>query len=105
MVLSEKYAILEDHALRRARKLDRGAGGENALELHPSPFDRNDTVGFIFEADDRVGVDIFRPADKFAQNEFTPIVLVWGAIRSVPGGSGLDLADRMENTAALDDAG
>ena len=105
MVLSEKYAILEDHALRRARKLDRGAGGENSLELHPSPFDRNDTVGFIFEADDRVGVDIFRPADKFAQNEFTPIVLEWGAIRSMPSEGGLDLADRIENAAALNDVG
>jgi hypothetical protein len=57
-----------------------GGNIENALELHPSLFDRYDTVSFIIEADDRVGVDIFRPADKFAQNEFTPIVLGWGAI-------------------------
>jgi hypothetical protein len=81
-ILSEKSApislqLFEARALRRARKLDR----ENALELHPSLFDRYDTVSFIIEADDRVGVDIFRPADKFAQNEFTPIVLGWGAIR------------------------
>ena len=51
-ILSEKSApislqLLEDPVLRRARKLDRDAGGENALELHPSLFDRNDTVSFI----------------------------------------------------------
>jgi hypothetical protein len=44
-ILSEKSApislqLFEDRALRRARKLDRDAGGENALELHPSLFDR-----------------------------------------------------------------
>ena len=109
-ILSAKSApislqLLEDPVLRRARKLDRDAGGEYALEVHPSLFDRNDTVSFIIEGDDRVGVDIFRPADKFAQNEFTPIVLGWGAIRGVPSGGGLDLADRIENAAALDDVG
>ena len=85
-ILSEKAApislqLFEARALRRGRKLNRDADGENALELHPSLFDRYDTVSFIIEADDRVGVDIFRPADKFAQNEFTPIVLGWSAIR------------------------
>ena len=44
---SDKSATFEDDALRHARKLDRDAGGENALELHPSLFDRNDTVSFI----------------------------------------------------------
>jgi hypothetical protein len=51
-ILSKKSApislhLFEDPALRRARKLDRDAGGENALELHASLFDRNDTVSFI----------------------------------------------------------
>src|ERR1700730_5716847 len=109
-VLSEKSApislqLFEDRALRHARKLDRDAGGENALELHSSLFDRNDTVSFIIQANDRIGVDIFRPTDKFVQNEFPPIVLEWGTIRSVPSGGGLDLADRIENAAALDDVG
>ena len=36
--------------------------------MHSSLFDRNDTVSFIIQANDRVGVDIFRPADKFARN-------------------------------------
>jgi hypothetical protein len=105
LALPEKSATFEDHVLRRARKLDRDAGGENPLELHACPFDRNDTVGFIIQADDRVGADIFRRVDQFTQNEFTPIVLVWGAIRGVPSGGGLDLADRIENAAALDDVG
>ncbi len=39
--------LFEDRALRGAGKLDRDAGGENVLELHPSLFDRNDTVSFI----------------------------------------------------------
>ena len=88
--------------LCRAGKLDSDSCGENALELQPSLFDRRDTLGFIIEADDRVGVDIFRPADKFAQNEFTPIVLAWCAIRGVPSGGGLYYTDRIENAAALD---
>jgi hypothetical protein len=91
--------------LRRAGKLDSDSCGENALELQPRLFDRRDTLGFIIEADDRVGVDIFRPADKFAQNEFTPIVLAWCAVRGVPSGGGLYHTDRIENAAALDYVG
>jgi hypothetical protein len=105
MILTENFAPFRRHALRCAGKLDSDACGENALELHPSPFDWNDTVGFIIEADDRVGVDIFRPADEFPQNEFTPILLGWGAIRGVPSGGGLYFADRIEDAAALDNVG
>ena len=38
---------LSDNALRCAGKLDSDACGEDALELQPSPFDWNDTVGFV----------------------------------------------------------
>jgi hypothetical protein len=51
-ILSEKSApislqLFEDHALCCAGKLDSHACGEDALELQPSPFDWNDTVGFV----------------------------------------------------------
>jgi hypothetical protein len=94
----------KNRALRRAGKLDRHAGGENALESNPG-LDRNDTVGFIVQADDRIGVDIFRLADELAQSDLTPIVLRRSAARGVPGGGSLDPTDRMENAAPLDTAG
>ena len=39
--------LFEDHALRCAGKPDSDACGEDALELHPSPFNWNDTVSFV----------------------------------------------------------
>ena len=75
------------------------------LSSQPSPFDWNDTVGFIIQADDRISVNILRLADEFVHNEFTPIVLEWYAIRGVPSGGGLYLTDRIENATALDDVG
>jgi hypothetical protein len=63
-----------NRALRRARKLDRLTGSEDALESTPGLADRHDTVGFIIQPDDRIGVDIFRLADELAQNDLTPIV-------------------------------
>ena len=69
--------------------------GNNALESQPSPFDWNDTVSFIIQADDRISVDIIRLADEFVHNEFTPIVLEWCTIRGVPSGGGFYLTDRI----------
>ena len=105
MILTESLQLFEDHELRCAGKLDSDPCGENALESQPSPFDWNGTVSFIIQADDRISVDIFRLADEFADYEFTPIVLEWCAIRSVPSGGGFYLTDRIENAAALDDVG
>ena len=39
--------LLDVHTLRCTGKLYSDAYGEDALELQPSPFDWNDTVGFV----------------------------------------------------------
>ena len=48
------------------------------LSSQPSPFDWNDTVSFIIQADDRISVNTLRLADEFVHNEFTQ--LSWSGV-------------------------
>jgi hypothetical protein len=72
-------------ALRRARNLDREAGGDNAFELHVGLADPYGRVVPVAGPDDGVGVIILRLANEVAKNELPPILMQRRAVFGMPG--------------------
>ncbi|MGB8276641.1 MAG: hypothetical protein WCF20_01710 [Methylovirgula sp.] len=100
MISPEKSATFRDHA--SSREGDGDAPDADALHGYAAFRHRETGIDIIFNADDRIGVNVFGAPDQSLQRMFAQLGLEAFECGGVPGRSRLDPADLGADPSAFD---